>query len=122
MNVYVSLGVRDNSTAIATKIYDECIYQLEQIVSLADSEINEGLFERITKKIVVYPLNILELHLSFMVSPIYLQYTTSGRGDFYKVEFDVLNAEQFAEMLKNAPKNDFKPIPTTDITEPTSTP
>lgn len=84
--------------------------------------INEGLFERITKKIVVYPLNILELHLSFMVSPIYLQYTTSGRGDFYKVEFDVLNAEQFAELLKNAPKNEFKPMPSTDITEPTNTP
>ncbi len=113
---------QDNSTAIATKIYDECIHQLDQIVSLADSEINEGLFERITKKIVVYPLNILELHLSFMVSPIYLQYTTSGRGDFYKVEFDVLNTEQFAELLKNAPKNDFKPIPTTDITKPTNTP
>ena len=99
----------DTDTAMETRIYTECIEQIERLASLSDSEINEGLYERITRKIVVYPNNLLEFHLSFMTRPIYLQYSTSGKGDFYKIKFDALPPERFAELLRNAPKNEYTP-------------
>ena len=87
---------------------NDCIAELERIVSLQDDEINEGLYERITKKIVVYPLNILEIHLSFMTMPICLQYSTSGKGEFYKVEFKLLTPSEFAEIIATAPRNEIQ--------------
>ena len=94
----------------ATAFINNCIADLEKIVSLQDDEINEGLFERITKKIVVYPLNVLELHLSFLTSPIRLQYQTSGKGDYYKTIFTILNQDEFEELMKDAPRNEIVDI------------
>ncbi len=95
----------DNSALDAESYINACIAELEKIVNLADDEINEGLYERITKKIVVYPLNIIEIHLSFMTTPIRLQFSTSGRCEAYKVEFTILKQEEFDELMKNAPHN-----------------
>lgn len=82
---------QDNSSFVKLEEkYQECISQIEKIVALTDKEINEGLYRRITKKIVVHPQNILEIHLSFMMKPIYLQYTTKGRGEQYTAEFTIL--------------------------------
>lgn len=89
------------SAAVETKIYTECLEQIAQIVSFANSDTNEGFYERITKKIIVYPDNLLAFHLPFMTRPIYLQYRTSGKGKFYKIEFDALTPERFAEILRN---------------------
>lgn len=94
----------------ATAFINTCIAELEKIVSLQEDEINEGLFERITKKIVVYPLNVLELHLSFLTSPIRLQYQTSGKGDYYKTIFTILNQDEFEELMKDAPRNEIADI------------
>ncbi len=90
-----------DSTMVLKAICEE----LEKIVGLQDEEINEGLYDRITKKIVVYPLNILEIQLSFLTKPIFLQYRTSGKGSFYKIEFDLLTVEQFNELMKTATRN-----------------
>ena len=95
----------DNSALDAESYINACIAELEKIVNLADDEINEGLYERIPKKIVVYPLNIIEIHLSFMTTPIRLQFSTSGRCEAYKVEFTILKQEEFDELMKNAPHN-----------------
>ena len=100
---------QSNNTSVDTQIYiNACIAELERIVDLEDDAINEGLFERITKKIVVYPLNILEIHLSFMTMPICLQYSTSGKGEFYKVEFKLLTPSEFAEIIATAPRNEIQ--------------
>ena len=66
------------------------INQIKKIASLKEKEINERLYERITKKIVVYPNNILEIQLSFLPKPIKLKYSTFGRGEKYGVNFDII--------------------------------
>ena len=99
--------LRTNSTDGDALVYEEYIKQLESIVSLTDDELNDAFFERITKRIIVYPNYLLELHLSFLPNPLYLKYKASGRGSFYKVEFTILTAEQFAEAIDTAPKNEF---------------
>jgi hypothetical protein len=60
------------------------------MVSLDDADLNETLFARVTKRVVVHPQNILEIHLSFLPAPIYLQYKTEGKGKFYNAIFDVV--------------------------------
>lgn len=111
------LQAENNSASAEVQIYEEYIQQLQSILSLTDDDLNDAFYERVTKQIYVYPLNLLEFRLSFIPMPIYLQYKTSGRGDFYKVELTILTAEQFAEMLKNAPKNDLEVQTGTDATE-----
>ena len=101
------LESKGDSIDDATRYINACIEELEKIVSLSNDEINEGLFERITKKIVVYPLQVIELHLSFLKNPIRLQYKTSGKGDAYKVESEIIDENQFEELMKNAPKNEI---------------
>lgn len=87
-------------------LYDKYIEQVEEIVSLSDEQINEELYGRIVKKIVVYPLSVLELHLSFMFAPIYMKYETSGRGEQYDSAFTILSPTQFEELKKTMPKNE----------------
>lgn len=97
-----------DDSALDTENYiNDCIAELERIVNLEDDELNEGLYERITKKIVVYPLNILEIHLSFFTKPIRLRYSTSGKCEAYKVDFEIIDQNQFEELMKNAPKNEI---------------
>lgn len=112
------LQIQNNSVSAEVQIYEEYIEQLQSILSLTDDELNDAFYERVTKQIYVYPSNLLEFRLSFIPMPIYLQYKASGRADFYKVELTILTAEQFAEMLKNAPKNDF--TEQTDTEPPTN--
>lgn len=73
---------------ITKKDYEE---QIKEICSLSDKDINEQLFERITKKIIVYPENVIEIYLSFLPRPIKMKYTTSGKGAEYDAKFTILN-------------------------------
>ena len=75
--------------------------QLNKIINLSDDEINEEIFGRITKKIVVHPCNVLEIHLSFMLNPIYLRYRTEGRGEDYNAIFDILSREEIDALTQN---------------------
>ena len=102
------LQIKGSSISDEILIYEEYINQLESILSLLDEELNDTLYERITKQIFVYPLNLLEFHLSFMPMPIYMQYKTYGRGEDYTSEFEILTKEQFAELLEKAPKNEVQ--------------
>ncbi len=95
------LQAGDKSSAMAIQHLTNSIEQMQTIVKLSGEELNEGIYERVTKKIVVYPNNFLEFHLSFMIRPIYLQYSTSGKGDFYKVEFKIVQADEFVEMVNS---------------------
>ncbi len=96
------LRAGDKSSAKAIQHIEDCMEQIKTVLDLSDEDINEGLYERITKKIVVHPNKVLEFHLSFMPIPIYLQYRASGKGDFYKVEFDIIQAEQVSEIINSA--------------------
>ena len=96
-----------NSTSAEIQVYSEYVTQLESVLALSENDLNEAFFERITKRIFVYPLNLLEFNFSFMPMPIYIQYKTSGRGKDYKPEFTILTKEQFAELLEKAPKNEI---------------
>jgi len=84
------LKTENNSQAMEQAIYARYIAQIEEIVSLSDDEINDRLFGRVTKRILVHPNQVLEIHLSFLPKPIYLQYSTKGRGDTYTTEFVIL--------------------------------
>jgi hypothetical protein len=83
-----------------------CKKTIDEILNLSYDELNEMLFERITKKIVVYPSNILEIHLTFL-PVIYIQFATKDKGTGYKVYNTFLDKDEFDELLKNAPKNEI---------------
>lgn len=96
-----------NSASAEIQIYNEYIEQLESVLALSENDLNEAFFERITKQIFVFPLNLLRFHFSFIPNPIYMQYKTSGRGKDYKPEFAILTEEQFLKILEKAPKNEI---------------
>ncbi len=100
---------QDNSVSTEVQIYEEYITKLESVLALSENDLNEAFYERATKQIFVYPLNILEFKLSFIPMPIYMQYKTKGRGEDYTAEFTILTKEQFAELLESAPKNELTP-------------
>ena len=81
---------KDSSTVSDEIRYAEFVSQVESMVNLKDVKINEGLYERVTKKIVVHPNKILEIHLSFMPRPIFMQYKTTGRGEAYQAELTII--------------------------------
>ncbi len=82
---------KQNNTASEEMRYAEYIAQIESMVNLQEDQINEGLYERVTKKIVVHPDKVLEIHLSFMPRPIFMQYKTTGRGTAYQAEFTIID-------------------------------
>lgn len=96
-----------NSASAEIQIYNEYIEQLESLLALSENDLNEAFFERITKQIFVFPLNLLRFHFSFIPNPIYMQYKTSGRGKDYKPAFTILTKEQFLKLLEKAPKNEI---------------
>ena len=100
----LQLDVADNK---AISHLEWCKKELERILDLDHTQLNEVLFGRITKKIVVYPLNVIEIHLSFLTAPIRMQYKTSGKGTFYKVESTILDQSEFEELMKDAPRNEI---------------
>lgn len=104
----LQLDVADNR---AISHLEWCKKELERILDLDHTKLNEILFGRITKKIVVYPLNVIVIHLSFLTSPIRMQYKTSGKGTFYKVESTILDQSEFEELMKAAPRNEIQEAP-----------
>lgn len=63
---------------------------INRLLHLEDTDFNEELYESITKKIIVYPEQVLEFHLTCFPKPIKLQYTTKGRGQAYTANFTIL--------------------------------
>lgn len=108
----VQLKVGDNSSTLAIARLTRCIEEMHKIVELSDDEFNEGLFERITSKIVVYPLNIIAVYLTAMKEPVIMQYETRGRGEAYTAVFTILSEEQFEELRKDMTKNE---LPMTEV-------
>ncbi|MBQ8004724.1 MAG: hypothetical protein IJ303_00220, partial [Clostridia bacterium] len=88
-------ALKNSNNFDTTKHSLQCKYELmTKIFSLCDEKMVGKLFARITNKIIVHPNNILEIHLSFMLRPIYLQYKTVGRGNNYNAIFDLLTQEK----------------------------
>ncbi len=85
------------NTASAEIRYKDFISQIEGLVDLQENDITEGLYARVTRKVIVHPDNILEIHLSFMTKPIFMQYVTSGRGDTYTASFTIINKDCASE-------------------------
>ena len=95
----ISILKNSNNYEISKNALQNKYEVLTKLLSMPDDEIDEELFARITKKIVVYPGNILEIHLSFMLRPIYLRYKTVGRGEDYNAIFDVLSEEEMQTII-----------------------
>lgn len=74
----------------AKRLSENYVNEIEKLIDLKNEDFNENLYERVTKRIIVFPDNILEFHLSFLPKPIKLQYTTKGRGDAYTADFTIL--------------------------------
>lgn len=92
-NLYLELQKlqqEQTTTANAKELSEHYIKEVEKIVSLKDEEINENLYERITRRIVVFPDNILEIQLSFLPMPIKMKYETKGRGENYEAIFTII--------------------------------
>jgi len=77
----------------ARQIVEEYIGFIEEISTLSNDEVNEKIYEQVTKKIIVYPNNILEFHLRFLPNPLRMQYETSGKGKDYKATFTIITSE-----------------------------
>ena len=90
----------DDNKKGQVKLLLEMKKQIEYYSNLSDDELNEELFARVTEKIVVHPEHILEFHLSFITSPLFMQYTTKGRGKSYTADFTILSKEQVVELIK----------------------
>ena len=76
------------------RLLQEMKQQIEFYATLKDDELNEELFARVTKKIIVHPEQVLEFHLSFLSRPMFMQYETTGKGKYYKTTFTILNTEK----------------------------
>lgn len=68
--------------------------KLDEILSLSNDKINEELYERIVKKIIVYNDKTFEIFLSFLPRPIKLRYEAHGKVNTYNVNFTVLTDEK----------------------------
>lgn len=69
------------------ELFDSCFGSQK----INDSEYQEELLERVTKKIIVHPDKILEIYLTAIPFPIYLHYNSTGRGENYSVEFTIVD-------------------------------
>lgn len=87
-----------NDVALEKTTLKNKFEQFKKIIELSDKDFNEELFGRITKKIIVHPGNILELHLSFMTRPIFLRYRTEGKGEEYNAIFDVIEQDEIKKL------------------------
>lgn len=72
----------------------EFIDKVNEIVNLSNDKINDDLYEKITKKIIVYPDKTLEIYLSFLPSPICMKYEASGKMETYTVKFTIINNQR----------------------------
>lgn len=99
------LRIGDPCASLAVRYSNRCLEEMQAIADLSDDKINEEFFERITKKIVVYPSNIIEVYLTAMPCPVRLHYQTQGRGKTFTPRFTVLTRERFEELCKDMTKN-----------------
>ncbi|MDD6463773.1 MAG: recombinase family protein [Clostridiaceae bacterium] len=96
--------LQENENALSDELRkkDEIEKYISQINRLFDtfvsgqdhegySDYQEELLYKVTKKIIVHPDKILEIYLTAIPFPIYLQYNTTGRGENYSVEFTIIN-------------------------------
>ena len=77
----------------------DIIKNIEYLVSLEDKDCNEDLYARITKKIVVYPEHVIEVHIVGYPEPFYFHFTAKGKLDKYEVENDFLFKEEAMAMI-----------------------
>lgn len=75
------------------------IDKIHRIINLQSEPFNEIYFSQIIRKIIIHPVNIMEIYFSSASAPIYLQYKTQGRGQFYTAIFSVLSKEEFRDIV-----------------------
>ena len=95
------LQENENALSDELKKKDEIEKYISQINRLFDSFVSgqdhegysdyqEELLYKVTKKIIVRSDKILEVYLTALPFPIYLQYKTTGRAENYSVEFTII--------------------------------
>lgn len=76
------------------ELSNEFIEKVNEIVNLSNDKINDDLYEKITKKIIVYPDKKLKIYLSFLPNPICMSYEASGKMETYNVKFTIINNQR----------------------------
>lgn len=85
----------------------EMIKQIEYMLSLEDKDFNEDLYARITKKIVIYPEHILEIHLNTYPEPFFLHFTAKGKLDKYDAVFTAYRSREEAMAIVGDKINNY---------------
>ena len=84
------LKTEESKANTSQELSAQYIQRIHEIANLKSNQVNDHLFEQITKKIIVYPDNVLEIHLSVLPKPIKLKYSSYGRGEQYGARFEVI--------------------------------
>lgn len=84
---------------------DELRKRIEYFCNLQDSDFNDELLGRVTKKIIVFPEHIIEIHLNDIDWTFLMQFKAKGKLENYNVEFTLLTPTQVDEILKDKRKN-----------------
>lgn len=93
---YLEILEKSNSSkSEVEELKDKIIY----LISLTDKDFTDELYERVTKKIIVYPEHIIEIHLNGFSMPFYMQFTAHGKMETYSVDFIVLTKDEAFEII-----------------------
>ncbi len=84
---------------------NKLIAKINSLCDLSDSDFNDVLYERLTKKIIVYPEHILEIHLRDIDIPFYIHFEAFGKLDSYDVKNEVLSKEKVDLILEGKLEN-----------------
>lgn len=84
---------------------EELKENIKYLTSLSDKDFTDELYERVTKKIVVYPEHIIEIHLTGFSMPFYMQFTARGKMHTYSVDFTVLSKDEAFEIIGDRIRN-----------------
>lgn len=70
---------------------EELQEKISEIKSLLEfTDLNEDICHEVLEQIVIYSGHILEVHIKALPFPVYLTYTSSGKKDKYRLDFEFL--------------------------------
>ena len=74
------------------------IKQIDLEQNLAEREFTDVLLERLIKRMEIYPDNTISVQLIYMKRPVFMRYKTSGKGETYSAEFEILTETEAVEI------------------------
>lgn len=96
-------GARLNDRVLAEVLRQVLAYCLEMAGEARTEMLCTEFYQRVTKRVEVYPGGLIRLYLSFMEKSVCLRYKTRGRGDGYTVSLSALTATELDQATKKKP-------------------